>query len=295
MTNATNKQINKKINPAPFFRRVLAHAKKNIMLLTHAASLRSQGLRPKGRGVLKRCWINKFKIILHSGLIGLLGYLFIGLFLTTASGQIMSNKDYTIKTEGLDVISGVIGSTNYKLRSTVGELSPIVPKIVSALPFSISLSSDLVDFGSLSPTNPIIRTVDLNVYSLSLYGYSVILFEDHPLKMNPPAGGANIPDTTCDNGECNEENASLWTNTLTYGIGYRCDNVVGFDCDLSFHNSNFYKSFADNSNSKSPQFVMTGIGSKNKSARLSYKVNISGTQQQGNYLNTITYIAIPNF
>lgn len=234
---------------------------------------------------------------------GLLGYLFIGLFLASAAAQTMSNKDYIIKTQGLNSISGVTAGQDYKVRSTLGDLSPAVSEgvnfrvrsgfenIVSALPFSVSLSSDIIDFGTLSPTNPIIRTVDLNVYSLSLYGYSVLASEDHALKSEKDS----IPDTTCDNGECSEENSGQWTNALTYGFGYRCDNATGIDCDNSFSNSTFYKSFPNTSSSKFPQSVMSGIGSKNKSSRLSYKVNISGNQAQGVYTNIITYIAVPNF
>ena len=225
----------------------------------------------------------------------------------TAHAQTMSNKDYILKTEGLNTVSGVTSSGDYKLRSTVGDLSPAVSegvnfkvrtgfeKIASTLPFSVSLSSNLVDFGTLSPTNPILRTLTLSVYSLSAYGYSVIASEDHPLQISPDASGANIPDTTCDNGECSHDQAQEWINTLTYGFGYRCDNVTGFDCDSSFSNTNFYKHFADISNGQSSQSVMAGIGSKNKDVRLSYKVNISGNQAQGVYTNIITYIAVPNF
>ena len=224
-----------------------------------------------------------------------------------AAGQIMSNKDYKVKMQGFNAISGTTASTDYEVRSTVGDLSPIVSEgvnfkvrtglenIVSALPFSTSLSSDIVDFGSLSPTNPIIRTVDLSIYSLSSYGYSILAFEDHPLQMNPSDDGATIPNTTCDNGQCSEDNAGEWKNTLTYGFGYRCDNVLGFDCDNSFLKPNFYKSFTDNSNSMSPKSIMAGIGSKNKEIRLSYKVNISGNQAQGIYANIVTFIAVPSF
>ena len=222
---------------------------------------------------------------------------------TPASAQTMSNKDYIIKMQGFNTISGTTTSTDYNVRSTVGELSPVVSEgvnfkvrtgfenVASVLPFSVSLSSDLIDFGSLSPTNPIVRTVDLGVYSLSTSGYSVIVSEDHPLKSNK----TNIPDTTCDNGECSQAKAGVWINSLTYGFGYRCDNVTGLDCDNSFSKPNFYKHFADISNAQSPQPMMAGIGSKNKDVRLSYKVNISGNQAQGTYTNIITYIAVPNF
>lgn len=225
----------------------------------------------------------------------------------TAQAQTMSNKDYILKTQGLNAASGVTSNVDYQLRSTVGELSPIVSEgvnfkvrtgsenIASALPFSVSLSSTTIDFGILSPTNPIVRTVDLSVYSLSIPGYSIIASEDHPLQMNPDTSGANIPNTTCDNGECTHEKAGVWINTLTYGLGYRCDNIIGSDCDSSFSNANFYKHFADTSASELPQSVMSGIGSKNKGVRLSCRVNVSGNQAEGIYANTITYIAVPNF
>lgn len=233
------------------------------------------------------------KIILHSGLIGLLGYLFIGLFLSRAAGQTMSNQNYIIKTEGFNTISGV---------TAVGNLNPAVSEGVNfkvktgfenlvSIPFSISLSSNVVDFGSLSPTNPVIRTVDLGINSDAAYGYSVIVFENEPLKNDK----AFIPDTTCDNGRCDTENAAEWINVLTYGFGYRCDNIIGADCDSSFANPNFYKHFPDIASNDDPQPIMAGIGSNNKETRTSYKVNISGTQAQGDYDNVITYIAIPNF
>ena len=252
-------------------------------------------------------FIRRTIVTLRSGLIGLLGCLFIGLFLTTASGQTMSNKDYIIKMQDINTVSGLTGGTNYKPRPTSGEISSDVLKgvnfkvrtgfenIASHLPFSVTLSSDLIDFGILSPTNPIIRTVDLRMHNLPLHGYSVIAFEDHPLRKSPDASGEFIPDTTCDNGGCSQENAGEWTNTLTYGFGYRCDNVTGVDCSNSFSNSNFYKHLPDISNGQSSQSVMSGIRAKNKETRISYKVNISGNQAQGIYSNIITYIAIPNF
>ncbi|MDP2585605.1 MAG: hypothetical protein Q8P29_01860 [Candidatus Levybacteria bacterium] len=231
-----------------------------------------------------------------------------------AQAQTMSNDNYIIKMQGFNAFSGVTGGEDYKLRSTVGDLSPVVGEgvnfkvktgfenLASASPFSILLSSSLVDFGILSPTNPIIRTVDLTMNSLTAYGYSVLVFENEPL-VSIPSSEANsaaasktfIPDTACDNGQCSAENAAQWSNALTYGFGYRCDNVTGADCDISFDKANFYKHFPDIANNDDPQPLMVGIGSNNKQTRISYKVNVSGTQAQGVYSNVITYIAIPNF
>jgi hypothetical protein len=142
--------------------------------------------------------------------------------------------------------------------------------------------------------------------SFTTYGYSVLVFENEPLTIIPPTSKMFLPDTTCDNGACGTENSAEWTNALTYGFGYRCDNLTGADCDSSFAKANFYKHFPDIANNDDPASIMAGIGSNNKKARISYKVNIPGyvreqapnvpgAQTQGVYNNIITYIAIPNF
>ncbi|MDO8583141.1 MAG: hypothetical protein Q7R51_01275 [bacterium] len=224
------------------------------------------------------------------------------LLLTTpkTEAQTMTNNDYIIKTENLNPFSN---STEQSEDSVAKETNPSISEgvnfrvksgfenIKSSLSFSASLSTDLIDFGDLSPTNPIIRTVDLSILNPPAYGYSVMASENNPLKSDT----TTIPDTNCDNGECNHETSGIWTNTLTYGSGYRCDNLTGSDCDSSFLNPDFYKHFADASNSQSSQSVMSGSGKENKSARLSYKVNIPGSQTQGTYTNIITFIAVPNF
>lgn len=231
-----------------------------------------------------------------------------------AQAQTMSNDNYIIKMQGFNTISGVVTGQDYNLRSAVGDLSPVISEgvnfkvktgfenLASTSPFSILLSPNLVNFGTLSPTNPIIRTVDLSTNSLATYGYSVLIFENESLTSIPPTESSSasasktfIPDTTCDNGGCDTENAFEWTNALTYGFGYRCDNAAGSDCNSSFVKINSYKHFPNIANNDDPASIMAGIGSNNRNVRISYKVNISGTQSQGVYSNIITYIAIPNF
>lgn len=209
--------------------------------------------------------------------------------------------------QGFNSISGITAGKDYQLRSTAGGLTQTTSEgvnfkvktglenLASVVPFSISLSSNIVDFGTLNPTNPIIRTVDLRVNSLTVYGYSVIVFEDKSLTTIPPVSKAFIPDTTCDNGGCGTENAAEWTNALTYGFGYRCDNITGANCDSSFAKTNFYKHFPNVQNNDDAQSIMAGVGSNDKQARISYKVNIPGNQAQGIYNNIITYVGVPNF
>ena len=66
-------------------------------------------------------------------------------------------------------------------------------------------------------------------------------------------------------------------------------------CLNDFYNSNYYKQFPNVSNSKSPQIIMSSANIGENKARITYKVNISGTQAIGFYNNAITFVATPNF
>ncbi len=182
---------------------------------------------------------------------------------------------------------GLYTGTNYKVRAGF-------QYVYTLIPFRFSISQTQIDFGTLTPTNPITRTNTLTISNGSANGYQVTAFENHQL-LNP-ANGMTIPDTTCDNGLCTETTSAQWSNTLTYGFGYRCDNVTGSDCATGFTNSSYYKQFADASLNESPQSVMVGTNvGRSKKVQITYKVNISGTQPAGTYTNTITYVATPTF
>ncbi len=230
--------------------------------------------------------------------------------LHSALAQSMSNDNYILQLRDLDtnaaiprINESVMGISHE--QSTKKE-SPAKYKIQAGFldnksksPFTFSISETLVYFGSLSPTNPIERSSSLSVSGGSTNGYSVIAFEDRelstPLKGASPSG-AIIPDTSCDNGLCSETTSAPWSNPLTYGFGYRCDNIIGSNCFADFSDSSFYKQFANNSKSEIPQKVLSGTKDNiDKLVQITYKVNISGTQPSGSYQNVITYIAVPNF
>lgn len=159
-------------------------------------------------------------------------------------------------------------------------------------PFTLSSSNDLIDFGIISPTDPITRFNTINVLKGSSLGYSVFVFEDHELKDEKT--NEIIPNTSCDNGACSESLSSSWDNTLTFGYGYNCKgNSL---CLNEFLNSNYYKAFAvEERNQKSEAIIQELYKDKPQKVDLIYKVNISGTQKPGVYKNNITYIAVPNF
>ncbi len=180
---------------------------------------------------------------------------------------------------------GLYSGTNYKVRAGF-------QYIYSVIPFSFSISSVSINFGTLTASEPITRTNTLTISNGSASGYQVTASENYELRVL--ATGQSIPDTTCDGGTCTQTTAAAWANPLTYGFGYRCDNLSGTDCSSDFSTSTFYKQFANLEKGETPQAVMSSINvGRSKQAQITYKVNISATQAAGNYQNVIMYIATP--
>ncbi|MDO8460853.1 MAG: hypothetical protein Q7S38_00245 [bacterium] len=224
--------------------------------------------------------------------------------LNEASASYMSGDNYILQLGTFGTAAGKPTGGDYKLGVTVGQTAPGLytgtnykvkagfQYVYPAALFSFTISQTLIDFGIITPTNPVTRTNSLTISNRSANGYTVTASQTSPLKSSQ---GATIPDTTCDDGTCTQTTASAWTGTLTYGFGYRCDNQTGTDCATGFTGSIFYKQFADSSNSENAQAVMSGATTGTKKSQITYKINISGTQAAGTYSNIITYIATPTF
>jgi hypothetical protein len=234
----------------------------------------------------------------------LLGILSVFLLTTAAQAITMTNDNYILQMGTLGSGGGKPTSGQYKVGISLGQVAPGLfsgtnykvrsgfQYIHSIIAFQFAISETLIDFGIISPTNPVTRTNNLIVSSGSAFGYSVKAFENHELLAT---SGTTIPDTTCDNGSCSETTASEWSNTLTYGFGYRCDAVSGSDCPSGF-STDYYKQFANASTNETIQSVMSGLNvGRDKEVKITYKVNISGTQLAGVYKNRITYIATPTY
>lgn len=221
----------------------------------------------------------------------------------------MSNAFYIIILGNLNSIAGQAGGGGNKITFTGGQLGAgfysgtnyklcagfyggiFCNKPVSGI-FTFTVSPTALDFGTIDPTSPVTRTNILDVLS-SASGYSVTGIENHSLKT--PTGAA-IPDTTCDSGVCTPTTAAPWTSNLTYGFGYRCDNLILTDCASGFA-ATYFKPFSNKELIQSPQIVMQNATSSpnDKQSQITYKVNVSGSQIPGVYINTITYVASPNF
>lgn len=226
-------------------------------------------------------------------------------FYASVEAQMMKNDSYILKWGNLNSFAGkasggagtvtftggqtAIGlytGTNYKVRSGF-------QYIYSIIPFTFSISNVVINFGILTPGEPLNRTTTLTVSNGSAYGYQVTTQENNPLRVL--STGKTIPDTTCDAGTCTETTAAAWTSPLTYGFGYRCDNVSGTDCNTDFATSTFYKQFASSESAELAQPVMIGTTvTTSRSSQVTYKLNISATQPAGLYQNVITYIATPS-
>lgn len=218
--------------------------------------------------------------------------------------QIMSNDSYILKwgnfnsfagkaagggktvtfTSGQNAI-GLYTGANYKVRAGF-------QYIYSIIPFSFSISNTAINFGVLTPGEPITRATRLTVSNGSALGYQVTTSENTALRVH--SSGVDIQDTTCDAGTCSETTSAAWSSPLTYGFGYRCDNVSGSDCSSGFTTGTFYKQFANLEKSESPQVVMSSLNvGTSRQSDITYKVNISATQPAGLYQNIIMYIATP--
>lgn len=203
----------------------------------------------------------------------------------TGEAFTLSNENYMLETQktddqGLPKPTQTLIKENNRYQSSSAKQNPFV----------FSVSETLIDFGTLSPTDPVTRTNRLAI-STTANGYSVIAFSDHPLASSD---GAVIPDTTCDNGSCSQIVASMWETVLAYGFGYRCDGLLGGQCHTGFIDKTYYKHFA-NARNESPVVVVRNKQQKEEAFQITYKVNISATQPRGRYTNTITYIAAPDF
>lgn len=220
-----------------------------------------------------------------------------------ALAQTMSNDNYIIQMGNLNMSAGKPTGSGYKLLNTLGQTGPGLYSgtnytvragfeyILSTIPFRFSIDRTFIDFGIINPTFPVLRANVLTVSNGSAYGYQVTVSQNHNLRVN--ASGAEIPATACDGPSCTPTTAAAWTSSLTYGFGYRCNNISGTDCDSQFSDATYYKPLIS---SPSAIIVMgsPNVG-RNKVSQIVYKLNVAGNQPAGLYQNVINYIATPTF
>lgn len=230
--------------------------------------------------------------------------LFIFLFLIFIAGLITNSSyaqtdPYVIDTQELkqDILrekpqaqaqsnsdANVIKGNNYEAILGFTDIS-------STTPLSIGISNSIADYGKLYPTNSIIREAELNINAESTHGYSVLTYENHPLLS---LDNANlIPDTSCDAGLCTKSISAAWEDTLTYGLGYSCKDTLNSTC-IGFDEDNMYKKFSDESKNEDYEAMLKSDESLQSRGKIVYKLNISASQENKVYTNTVNLILIPN-
>lgn len=166
--------------------------------------------------------------------------------------------------------------------------SPTPPLIQSYGQSEILVSDDFVQFGPLSPTNPVIRQLRFSI-SDGQFPFSLFQQMDHDLFNDP---GQSIPATSCDNGSCSDKQASLWISTLTYGLGVRCENLIGTVCPDDFIEKNTFRPLGVPT-SYTGSKIASGASREKVEFSLTYKLVVPGTQAPGSYQATVSYILIP--
>ncbi len=196
-----------------------------------------------------------------------------------------ANDEFDLTFTGGEIAQGQFSGDNYTVYSGFQYYYTIIP-------FEFSVSSQFIDFGPLIPGTPVTRTNRLTLSNGSAFGYEVLAYENHALRID--STGVDIPDTTCDSGTCSETTSDEWVTNTTYGFGYRCENITGSECNAAF-TPNSYKQFSNLEQNETPEAVMSGddVG-EGFEVEMIYKVNVSSTQPAGLYQNHITYIATPS-
>ena len=214
----------------------------------------------------------------------------------------IESPNYRIIFPNLNSGAGIPTSTNYNLNTTIGQTGPGeysssgykvkagFQYIHSIIPFSFSISDIQINFGTLTPSSPSADTSTIVVSAGGAGGYTVKTSENNPMKTITDAD--TITDTLCDT-TCSETAAASWTSTTKYGFGF---NMSGDDVPADFTNSNYFRQFADRSNSETEQAIMSSVNvGSQRTATITYKVNVSGVQPAGVYQNVIKFTAIPSY
>ena len=153
--------------------------------------------------------------------------------------------------------------------------------------FTFTISDLSIDFQTPTPNTLTTRSNTLTISSLGTSGYSVTAAANHPLKLQ--ASTTNIPNTSCDNNDCDPSIAAPWTKTTTHGFGF---NLTGDNLTPDFKDSSFFRPFSN----QTPPIIMTSNQPTIKTtATVTYQLNLPATQAAGSYTNQINYVALPTY
>lgn len=221
----------------------------------------------------------------------------------------LESDSYIIQFGNFNITSGEKSGDTYTVTDTVGQsfagpygeygvsnyfLGSGFQYIYQIKPFQFVISNTNINLGLLTAQahNTAAHTLLINAPNAG--GYTIYAYEAHPLQTVD--GSYAIPDTTCDNNDCDETVATIWQDTGVGGFGF---NIQGVDVAPDFTSSNHFRQFA-NKAATSPVEPMEAIMSTTSAAfdRLStvtYKAGLSGSEAAGRYQTSVVYVAVPGY
>lgn len=224
----------------------------------------------------------------------------------TVLAENMESGSYKIQFGNFNITSGEKSSASYNVTDTVGQTGagPYGQYGVSGYfvgsgfqyiyqidNFSFRLSKIIIDLGTLTAN---VHNTDSHTISITTRGgsgYQVYVYESHPLRHTD--GITTIPDTTCNSGTCSYTTAGVWTTQTVPGFGF---NVSGNDVASDFVNSTYFRSFANAAANQPMQSIMSSSNiANNRTATVTYKVGVTGSQAEGVYMTNINYVAVPGY
>ncbi|OGK20492.1 hypothetical protein A3C23_00425 [Candidatus Roizmanbacteria bacterium RIFCSPHIGHO2_02_FULL_37_13b] len=200
-------------------------------------------------------------------------------------------KDSTSQTFNLSTTLGQTAASQFEAQGYL--IKAGFQYIHSIIPFTFAVSNGQISLGNIKPNTPSKATVKLTVSFGGAGEYQVSAAENGPLRT---LDGTNIiPDTQC-NGEsekCTEIKAARWNSQKAYGFGY---SIKGDDIPSDFISPDHYRPFADGLQNEKPVIIMQSDNViKKRESEITFKTNISRSQQIGIYQTIINFVAIPSF
>ena len=216
----------------------------------------------------------------------------------------MSSSSYRIIFGTLNSGGSRTTSSGYKLDISLGQVAAAqfnsAGYVVKAgfqyvrtlTAFSFTLSDTSLDLGTLLPSTFSTQQLSVTINHRGV-GYEVATIADTPLKQL--FGSDEIPDTACNGGAstCTETSAALWNSTGAYGFGY---NANGDDVSSDFISTSYFRPFPTKTDAEvGATFMSSNSTAVARSATVTVKANIQGTQRAGNYQTVLSFIAIPKY
>lgn len=230
-------------------------------------------------------------------------------FVRQASAESLQSDSFIIQFGNFNITSGEKSGETYTVTDTVGQsfagpygeygvsnyfIGSGFQYIYQIKPFQFVISNTNINLGLLTAQAHNTASHTLLVNAPNAGGYTVYAYEAHPLQTID--GSYAIPDTTCDNNDCDETVAKLWQDTEVGGFGF---NIQGNDVASDFLSADHFRQFA-NKAATSPVEPMEAVMSTtsaafNRQASVTYKAGLSGSEAAGRYQTSVVYIAVPGY